>query len=36
MSSMQPAYMAYRGTSGMPVSIDIEGSVHDPDRNSWV
>ena len=35
-SSTQPEYIAYRGTSGMPVSIDMLGSVQDPDWNSWV
>jgi hypothetical protein len=35
-SSTQPEYIAYRGTSGIAVSIDSDGSVQPPERNSWV
>lgn len=35
-SSTQPECMAWRGTSGMPVSIDRPGSVHGSERNSPV
>jgi len=31
LSSTQPEYIAKRGTSGMPVSIDIDGRVQEPD-----
>ena len=35
-SRTQPEYIAYRGTSGIAVSIDSDGSVKLPERNSWV
>ena len=35
-SSTQPEYIANRGTSGIAVSIDIDGSVQPPERNSCV
>ena len=35
-SRTQPEYIAYRGTSGIAVSIDSDGSVRLPERNSWV
>ena len=35
-SRTQPEYIAKRGTSGISVSIDSDGSVQPPEWNSWV
>ncbi len=36
LSTMQPEYIGNRGTSGMPVSTEKDGSAQFPERNSWV
>ncbi len=36
MSSLQPEYIAYRGTSGMPTSTDMLGRFQPPDWNTCV
>ncbi len=36
LSSTQPEYIAKRGTSGMPISTDMLGSVQLPEVKVWV